>query len=203
MKFLYSLFFVLSATNFLYGQNCELLDKETFFKSIKLGEQIPDDLLICSKIQRNEFFRVEYDSLDQQCRHKYSDLFKFLSNSFSFLQIYRYTTGKIVSVDLYSFFEDNRDDTSKIYDPPANFTKTYNKLIKLYGMPNRIKNANETDSLFVRDIGMEKVAEWICGNTALTLMVRYGARKKEINVFSVRFDKIEIPLPDVMEERLQ
>jgi|GEM_PF-1858003 len=203
MKFLYSLIFVLSATNFTYAQNCKLLDKEAFFKSMKFGKPIPDDLLICSKLQRNELFRVEYDSLDQHCRHKYADVFRFMSNSYSFLQIYTHPNGEIIAVELYTFFEDNRDDTSKIYDPPANFTKTYNKLIKLYGTPDRIRNPSKYDSLFIRDTGMEKEADWVCGNTALTFRVRYGARRKDLNVFHVRLDKIEIPLPDVKEERVQ
>jgi hypothetical protein len=103
-------------------------------------------------------------------------------------------------VELYTFFEDNRDDTSKIYDPPANFIKTYNKLIKLYGMPDKIENASESDSLFMKEVGMEKDVEWVCGNTALRLRVRYGVRNKDLNVFHVRLERIEIPLLDLIDQ---
>lgn len=203
MKFLYSLLFVFSTTNFLFGQDCKVLDKKSFFKSIKFGNPIPEDLFVCSKVQKNAFFRMDYNSTDGQCRNKYADLFGFLSNTYTFLQIGQNQKGQIYSVDLYSFFDDIRDDTSKQYDPPANFMNTYNHLISLYGMPTRIENANERDSLFIKESGIPKMAAWECNRISLTLRIRYGARNTDLNIFYVGIvdmNYLDVPTPDVIKQ---
>ena len=196
MKFIYCLLLAFFNTIILHSQNCNTLDNKSFFKSIKFGNQIPDELFLCSKIQKNTLFRVEYDSLNQHCKKKYSDLFKFLTVPYSFLQISRTQKGKISSVGLYSFFDDNR---GKTYEPPANFINTYNKLISLHGKPTRIEEPTATDSLFIKELGMSKLVAWECENIFLTLRVRYGAASKVLNILEIQIMDRSFDIPETVE----
>ncbi len=197
MKLLFSLLFGFFITSGLYAQNCKVLDNKSFFLSVKHGNQIPEDLIACLKHAKPEhsyFIRIEYDSLKASCKKRYADLFNFLSVPFSFSQIGANDKGQILSIQLYSFFDDNRKD-SLIYTPPVNYTGIYTKLLLLYGQPTRVEEASYTDSLFVKEMGMPRLATWECNNITLQLRVRYGSRVKDLNVLevSIRNRKFDIP----------
>src|SRR5438045_1440899 len=88
MNFIYCLLFSFFITDILYCQNCKNLDNKSFFTSIHFGNQIPDDLFLCSKKQKvpslyHTGFRIEYDSLNEDCKNRYSDLFNFLTIRYS------------------------------------------------------------------------------------------------------------------------
>ena len=69
-------------------------------------------------------------------------------------------------------------------------------------MPTRIESANVSDSLFIKELGMPKVTAWECDNIFLTLMIRYGARSKELNIFHVRLvdRNFDIPTSELIEQ---
>ena len=181
----------LSVTVKLQGQNCKRLDSKVFFKSIKLGEQIPVDLTACSKKTKLEYsyytdYRLEHSSFNQGCRKKYSDLFNFLSMPFDFSIISTTQKGKIFYVELYSFFDDNRHGDSINYMPPPNFIGIYNKLVLLYGKPTRIQEAKNQDSLFIKELGIPRQIEWECNTINLRLRVNYGSLNKDLNVIDIQ-----------------
>ena len=91
MKFIYCLLLGSLITTTLHSQNCKTLDSKPFFSSIKFGDPLPPDLLLCLNTQKfhypyNAIFLIEQDSLKQDCKNRYSDLFTFLSTPFSVLQ---------------------------------------------------------------------------------------------------------------------
>ena len=204
MKFIYCLLFCFFTTDILYCQNCKILDNKSFFTSIQFGNKIPDDLFLCSKKQNLPSlyytgFRLEYDSLNPNCKNKYADLFSFLTIRYSFSQISLNKKGQIFLLDLYSFFDDNDTNDSTTYQPPVKFTETCNKLISLYGNPTRIEEANSTDSLLVKDLGMPKMVAWECNNISLILKVRYGSRSKALNVLDIQIINRNFDLPEQVE----
>jgi len=201
MKFIYCLSFSFFITDILYSQNCKILENNSFFTSIQFGNQIPDELFLCSKKQKLPSlyytgFRLEFDSLNPNCKNRYSDLFSFLTIQYSFSQISINKKGQIFLVDLYSFFEDNHANNSTSYEPPVKFTDTYNKLISLYGKPTRTEGATGTDSLLIKDLGMPKLVAWECNNIFLTLKVRYGSRSKALNVLDIQIINRNFDLPE-------
>jgi hypothetical protein len=58
-----------------------------------------------------------------------------------------------------------------------------------------VEEATYTDSLFVKEMGMPRLATWECNNITLQLRVRYGSRVKDLNVLevSIRNRKFDIP----------
>jgi hypothetical protein len=126
MKLLCCLLFTFCITFKSHSQNCKTLDNKLFFTSIKFGDQLSNDLMVCLKKTKTEYsyytgYRIKYDSLNQDYKKKYADLFTFLSVPFSFSQITANKKEQIYSVELYSFFNDYRND-SMAYNLPANFT---------------------------------------------------------------------------------
>ncbi len=200
MKFIYCLLLGSFITVTLHSQNCKTLDSKLFFRSIQFGYQIPIDLFHCSnKKNQNQYdtdLRIEYDSLNQDCKDRYSDLFTFLSMPFSFFQARTNRKGQIFLVDLYSFFDDNNHNELMTYDPPANFNDTYNQLTSLYGKPTRTEGATGTDSLFIKELGMPKLVVWECNNIFLQLRVRYGSRQKALNVINIQITNRQFDVPE-------
>ena len=204
MKFGYCLLFGLFITDFIYCQDCKILDNKSFFETIQFGNEIPDDLFLCSGKQKLPSlyytgFRIEYDSLNPDCKKRYSDLFSFQTVRYSFSQIGINKGGQIFLVDLYSFFDANHANDSTTYEPPVEFTDTYNKLISMYGKPTRTEEATGTDSLLIKDLGMPKLVAWECDNIFLTLKVRYGSRSKALNVLDIQIINKNLDLPEQVE----
>jgi len=201
MKFLAYLLFNLVASVNLHSQNCKALESEQFFKTIKLGAQIPIELTECLRNVKIEYpyyndYRVSPDNLSQTCRKKYIDIFKFQSIPFSYLLISTNKKGQIIHIELYIFFENDRKDSS-LPKPPANFTRLLNNLKSLYGDPTRIKEATDQDSLLVKELGLPRTIIWECNKVSLQLRVNYGSNKKELNVIDIQIrnesiDQIEL-----------
>jgi len=168
---------------------------------MRFGTPIPKDLGACSKRPRtpNSYasLRIEYDSLDQSCRTKYANDFKFLSVPFSFLQLGLNKKGLLYSVELYSFFDNSRATDSLIYHPPVNFVKVRKELDALLGKPNSIKVPTRDDSLFIKELGMPLVLEWECNDITLRLRVVYGALNKDLNILHVWIINRSFDLPEV------
>ena len=205
MKFIYCLLLgsLISAT--LHSQNCKTLGSKPFFSSIKFGDPLPSDLLLCSNSQKlkypyNAIFRIEQDSLNQDCKNRYSDLFTFLSTPFSFLQANTNNRGQIFYVILYSFFDDNRQNDSMTYNPPVSFTDTYKKLVSIYGEPTRTQGATGSDSLFVKESGMPMLVEWECNDILLQLRVTYGSRQRLLNVLAIQITNRQFDLVEELQQ---
>lgn len=189
MKPLYCLIVGLLTVFAANSQHCKALEKASFFKSMKFGDKVPAGLFTnCQKTKPGYgggLYRIAYDSLSQNCRKEYAELFNFLFVPFSFLQLITNQKGEISSIELYSFFDDRRDE-SIIYKLPGNFTGLYDQLVSHYGKPTHVQQATGTDSLFIRDLGMPRVADWECDNISLRLRVVYGARNKDLNILHIQ-----------------
>lgn len=201
--FCYFLFSFLVSLN-LSGQNCQRLDEQSFFKSIRFGEKIPPALAACTNKSNNgnasniSFLRIEYDSLQQACRKKYADLFTFHSESFSFSQISANQKGQILSVEYYSFFDENKATASTSDSPLPRFERLYKKLESLYGKPTMLALPTRTDSLLMKEKGMEQGAAWSCNTIDLKLRVYHGAPQKGLNVLHVIIRNRDFDKPEVI-----
>lgn len=176
MKLFYCVFLFLFVTFNAHSQNCEKLDKASFFNSIKFGSKTPEGF---------DRFRTGYDGLSQADKKKYSDAFRFMHLPFSFLQLGTNDQKQIYSVELYFFFENEPGKDSINYAPPTFFTKAYNKLVSWYGKPAHIREPGSQDSLFIKELGMSKQASWFCNDISLDLEVRYGASNKDLNIMRI------------------
>jgi hypothetical protein len=190
MKMFSCLLFVFFITLKVHSQNCKTLDTTSFFTSIKFGDQIPGELIACAKKAPSQSpysidLSLMYDSLNRDCKRKYSDLFTFLSVPFAFSEITANRKGQIYSVELHSFLDDNYPDDSITYASPGKFISIYKKLESLFGKPSRIEEPSHDDSLFIRDIGMPREIAWECNKIRLQLSARYGSRGKWINTIDI------------------
>ena len=206
MKFIYCLLLGSLITTTLHSQNCKTLDSKPFFSSIKFGDPLPPDLLLCLNTQKfhypyNAIFLIEQDSLKQDCKNRYSDLFTFLSTPFSVLQANTNNRGQIFYVVLYSFFDDNRQNDSTAYNLPVSFTDTYKKLISIYGEPTRTQGATGSDSLFVKETGMPMLVEWECNDILLQLRVIYGSRQRLLNVLAIQITNRQFDLFEELQQQ--
>jgi hypothetical protein len=187
----------------LYSQNCGKLDNTSFFKTIKFGEQIPESFIACSrgpKFESQYFteFHFEYDSLSNFCKINYRSYFNFFSVPFKSSKIITNKKGQIVTVQLYSFFDDKSSADSMISKPPGSFTKIYNKLTSLYGSPTSVQKPTSLDSLLVKEIGLRSYYEWRCMNMAVELRICYGSTNKGLDLFHVILTNMKYePLPEV------
>lgn len=186
-SFLLSLFFVGN----LHSQNCTALSGKTFFNGIKLGGRVPGGLIDCSGGTLFQYpyyndYRLDYDSLKQNCKKKYGDFFKFQNMQFSFSSISTNKKGKINNIELYTFFEDEHSNDSIISNPPGKFITLFNKLVSLYGKPTSIQNATGSDSLFIKELGISRLIIWECDNESVRLRLNYGARNKDLNVIDIQ-----------------
>jgi hypothetical protein len=202
MKIILSILLTLFIVVDLYSQHCKTLDNALFFTSIKLGGKVNRELSDCSKNSKITYayytdYRLCYDSLDQVFRKKYADLFKFQSIHFSFSAFSTNKKGQISNVELYDFFEDIHGNDSIISRPPANFTKLFNKLVSLYGKPSKIEKSPDSDSLFIKDLGLHQLVVWECNNNQLQLRVNYGSRTKALNIIAIQISNTWI---DTIEE---
>jgi hypothetical protein len=208
MKPLFYLLFCFLLTGEVQGQNCKTLEQKSFFKSVRFGGPIPDELTNCSKAIKLKYsnythVQVMRDSLQQRCNKKYADLFHFLSVPFSFAQLDANNKGELFFVEMYSFFDDNRSGDSITYNPPPNFTRLYKKLESLYGKPNRTEVPTKADSLFIREKGMPLMVAWECNNIHLRLKIHYGARQKMQNVLDIQIVNRAYELLPEVEKTLQ
>ncbi|MFT3746735.1 MAG: hypothetical protein QM768_00390 [Agriterribacter sp.] len=174
----------------VYSQDCEKLERASFFKNIKYGNPVPEALIQCAGI--NDFtpgqpgqYLIEYDKLERNCKKKNAGLFDFMNTHFSFANIYTDDKGNVNIISLYTFFNDNRND-AVILDLPDNFTHIYNKLTALYGNSILMSYPAQSDTLFIRDLGLPYSREWECNNMIIRLNVRYGSRVKNLNVLEVQ-----------------
>ena len=198
MQLLFRLIFGIFIVTNLDAQNCKVPDVQSFFPSVKFGGPIPGDLIACSgsdKTAGKHFIRIEYDSLNTRCKKRYSDLFHFMTVPFSFSQISANDKRQILSVQLYSFFDDSQREGALAYSPPTNFTEIYNRLNSLYGQPAGIEKATTSDSLFVKELGMPHAVTWECNNITLQLRIRYGSLLKDINVIEVSIVNKDFDIP--------
>lgn len=185
MKFIYCLLLSTLITSTLNSQICKPPYYQSFFKSIQFGKPLPKDIVACSNhpILHYSYYSnlyLVYDSLNKNCKKRYSDLFTFLSTPFKFVEVYTNRRGLFSGIDMFSFLNDDRKDSTD-YAPPANFTSIYNKLVPLYGKPTSTKDANHDDTVLIKDLGMPLLVEWFCDDIILQLRVRYGARQKDLN----------------------
>lgn len=200
--FCYLLFGFLVALN-VHGQNCPRLDVQSFFTSITFGDRISPALAVCANQLNKDnapyssFLRIEYDSLQQACRKKYADLFTFLSVHFSFSQISTNPKGQILSVERYSFFNEHKATDSITGSPLTSFVSLYQKLESLYGKPTQFELPMKTDSLLMKEKGMQQTATWSCSTIDITLRVYYGAPHKELNVLHVIIRNRDLDIPEV------
>jgi hypothetical protein len=191
----------------LCGQSCKVLDKSVFFKSIGIGNQIPADLLLCTKKTgpANRYYsglRIQYDSLSLDCKKKYSDLFTFLLHRFSYTELATNQSGEFYTLQMYSFFESKHLGDSITYTPPATFVALYKKLKLLYGEPLMVKGPTGQDSLFIKESGIEQKIDWYCDSIHLQLRVYYGAREKMLNSLTILFTNRDYDRPEQLQ-RLQ
>lgn len=185
MKFIYCLLLSTLITSTLNSQICKTPCYQSFFKRLQFGKPLPKDFIACSNNKALQYsyyshIQLEYDSLNKNCKKKYTDLFTFLSTPFKFVEVSTNRRGLFSGVDMFSFFNDDRKDSTD-YAPPANFTRIYNKLVSLYGKPTRTEEATYNDTVLIKDLGMPRLVEWFCDDIILQLRVRYGARQKTLN----------------------
>ena len=204
MKQIFCLLLSLSVAPGLHSQHCEALDNALFFTSIKLGGQVPKDLANGSKNVKFEYpnytdYRLKYDSLNQVSKKKHSDLFKFKSVPFSNSIISTNKNGQVFLVELFYFFEDTHGKDSIISNPPANFVKLYNQFVLLYGNPTRIEKSPDSDTLFIKDVGIQQLVIWECKNIQLLLRVNYGSRTKALNVVEIQIKNARFELMENIE----
>ena len=186
----------------IQGQNCNTLDKEPFFTSIKFGGQIPDNLASCSKekivdLSTYKHLRIAYDSLKGTCKKLYADLFSYHKVRFLNTQIEADNKGRITTVNMYSFLDKKVAGSTITYNPPAEYTALYKKLQSLYGKPVAIEMPTQMDSLLIRERGMTQKVGWYCSDIFLELRVSYGAEEKFLNMLSVNIRNTAFDLPEV------
>jgi hypothetical protein len=204
MKLLFCLLLSLSVSPGLHSQHCETLEKALFFTSIQLGGQVPKDVTNCQKNVKFEYpaytdYRLKFDSLNQVCKKKYADLFKFKSVPFSNSIISTNKKGQIFLAEMFYFFEDCHGRDSIHASPPANFVKLFNQFVSLYGNPTRIEKSPDSDTLFIKDLGIHQSAVWECNNLYLQLRVNYGSRTKSLNIVEVQIKNAQFELMENIE----
>ena len=202
MKLIGLFFFNFFFINAIQSQNCNLLDKEAFFTSIKFGGQIPDKLTNCSKekvvdLSTYILFRIAYDSLNMDCKKQYTDLFTYHKVRFTNAQIEGDKWGRITAVNRYSFLDNVVAGSAIAYNPPPQYTLLYNKFRSLYGKPVMVETPTKVDSLFIRERGMTQMVGWYCSDIFLELRVSYGAQEKLLNALSVRIRNTAFDLPQI------
>lgn len=190
-----------------HGQNCGRLDAQSFFTSIRFGDRISAALAGCANQPDNgnwssSFLRLERDRLQPACRKKYADLFTFLSVPFSFSQISTNPKGQVLSVEWYSFYDENQATDPIGKGPLPRFVALYNKLESLYGKPTRLELPGKTDSLLMKERGMEQAATWSCSTLDLKLRVYFGAPQKGLNILHIIVRNRDFDLPEP-ERRLE
>ena len=204
MKLLCCLFLTLLIAVVVQSQNCNKLSSELFFTSLQFGATVPGDFIECSKNETLQYanytdYRLEYNNLNNMCEKKYSDLFKFQSIPFSYALISANKKGQIFQVELYYFFEDVHGNDSIISPAPFNFTKLLNKLVSLFGSPTKTVKSPESDTLFIKELGVRQLVVWECKNIILQLRVNYGSRTKEMNILDVQIKNTGFELLEQIE----
>jgi hypothetical protein len=191
MKFLFFVIFNLCAIANLHSQNCRVLEKEQFFKSIGLGDKISINLIECLRPAKFEYsyykdYRVSYDSLSEFCKKKYADIFKFQFIPFSYSSIRTNKKDQIIQIELYHFFGENIATDSAVIKEPEYFTKMLDELKLKYGDPTKVEEKESKDSPLVKEVGVLRVITWECNNIILELRVNYGSKIKELNMLDIQ-----------------
>ena len=200
MKWLSLSFFGLSLVLKTYSQDCTTLGKASFFKSIKFGGQVSQDLCAVppskAKVGDYYFYYLDYDSLTESCRKRHSDLFKFLSLTFSHLKIVTNKKGEIYSVDLWSALND-ADWTDSVNNRlPDNFTRVNNQLVSLYGHGAIEEDKKNPDTALRKFEGITRMIGWECTHIILRWKVTYGSDIKSMNIIGIhikcpKFEPVE------------
>jgi len=174
-------FFVLLKTN---GQDCEKLGRSTF-SELKFGSKYPSGpLAACAKT--GNVYHLDYDSLDENCKKKYSALFKFLSLHFSHLIIRTNKNGEIYSIELWTVLKrSDWKDSANTSPPPEKFAKLQKKLETSYGKATDMENEISSNPFVKKIDGVTRRAGWECTDLRLRMRVTYASEVAEVNVLSV------------------
>ncbi|MEQ1798853.1 MAG: hypothetical protein ABL872_12940 [Lacibacter sp.] len=187
MKSTAILLFSLLIGSVVHSQNCKILDKASFFRSIKFGDQLPQNLLsTCSNDgKQGSVYSLHFENLDKKCKKKYSNLFKLSSLVFSHLILTTNEKGQIYSIYLWHFLDNSNQIDSANNRPPDGFTNLFNKMVSLYGQPTTIENKVSSDPFVNKMNGITRRISWECNGTRLLMNVTYGSNKNATNIVNV------------------
>lgn len=190
-------FFVLLKTN---GQDCNKLGRATF-SELKFGSKYPNGTLAaCAKT--GNVYRLDYDNLDENCKKKYSALFKFLSLPFSHLIIRTNKNNEIYSIELWTIL--NRSDwkdSANTSPPPEKFAKLKKKLETSYGNATDMENEISSNPFVKKIDGITRRVNWECTDLRLRMRVTYASEVAEVNVLAVEIKDPGFEIVDVLEEK--
>ena len=190
-------FLILLKTN---GQDCKKLGTATF-SGLKFGSQYPSGpLATCAKT--GNVFHLAYENLDENCKKKYSSLFKFLSLHFSHLIIRTNKKGEIYSIELWTVLKSSDwKDSANTSPPPEKFAKLQKKLEISYGKATDIENEISSNPFVKKIGGITRRAGWECTDLRLRMRVTYASEVAEVNVLSVEIKDPGFEMVDVLGER--
>jgi hypothetical protein len=176
-----------------YSQDCTTLDKASFFKSIKFGDQVPSELAkICSR-SRDDYF-LDYDSLNKNLQQKYSDIFKFSGLVFSKVLMATNRKGELLFIDLWTDVNIIDSANYKNNTSTDKFNTLSKKLDKKFGKATRIEKDNNPSQNNI--MGLTRKFTWECNHILLEVQLTNGSGIKALNILRVHirdsnFDKIE------------
>ena len=188
-------FFVLLKTN---GQDCEKLGRSTF-SELKFGSKYPSGpLAACAKT--GNVYQLDYDNLDENCKKKYTALFKFLSLPFSHLIIQTNKKGEIYSIELWTILNRSEwKDSANTSPPPEKFAKLKKKLETSYGKATYTGNEISGNPFVKKIDGIKRRADWECTDLRLRMRVTYASEVEEVNVLAVEIKDPGFEIVDVLE----
>jgi hypothetical protein len=161
---------------------------------------LPALLAACAKT--GNVFQLDYENLDENCKKKYSALFKFLSQHFSHLIIRTNKNGEIYSIELWTVLKrSDWKDSANTSPPPEKFAKLKKKLETSYGKPTYTANEISANPFVKKIDGMRRRAGWECTDLRLRIRVTYASEVAEVNVLAVEIKDPGFEMVDVLGEK--
>jgi hypothetical protein len=163
-----------------YSQDCEKLDKASFFKSIKPGSPIPPDLRACAGYYSSSSgISLHLDKLDNNCKKKYAGLLGISPMEFEHAEITINNKGEIYSIWLWTHLPANTTNS------PEKFMKLYDKLVAQFGKPTSTRSEGSEDSIRIKYSGVTNTYFWGCNTISMEMKCTYGTVMESTNMIHV------------------
>lgn len=156
------------------AQLSERVDKAVYFKSIQFGQAMPADFLKSCKTV-SDFtnpLQVIYDSLGDECKTRYADLFNFYGAAFSMVEIYLNKKQWPYLIRLWRKLEpaDSIDVNNFKYPPPV--ASIYDSLVSALGEPNQVIDEKPVE--YANVLGIKQTIFWEGYHMSCRLYLDFG-----------------------------
>jgi hypothetical protein len=168
------------------------LDSIVFFKSVAFGQVISkDSFQDCPGADDyGSKYQLIFDSLDNNCKNKYADLFNFYGTSFSSAQIITNNKGQVYLVSLWWSLSATDSINAADIKYPSPIAALYDSLVLRLGNPNQVMNENPPENANYN--GVKQAIFWEGFYTSCRLYIEFGPNESwhdmRLEIKSGRFE---------------